>query len=845
MKPRLVLAVLLPFLALGLQWVAWAWIRPFVWFLFFPAVFFSARFSGFWGGVLSTILSTVIVIFFFIPPQLSWKIDNPANLYSVGLFLVMGGLFSDSQGRLRQAREKIARALNESERANEKIAELYHKSLELDELKTQFFANVSHELRTPLTLIMSPLARRVNGSDLPEEIRREDVMMLRNARLLHRHVSDLLDIAKLESGQMSGQYARLDIGGLVRALVSQFDSLAKDRKIDYRYDGVSALQIEADGEKVQRILLNLLSNAFKFTPENGRITVRLRQASDMAVIEVQDDGPGVPADQRERIFERFCQVDGGAQRRFGGTGLGLTIVKEFTELHGGDVRVLEAPGGGALFVVQLPLQAPPGVTVSDGAVRFDLDRQIVEELQPAAREVASRDPAGFSADTPLVLVVEDNVDMNAFVADSLRQYYRVACAFDGREGLERALALHPDLILSDVMMPNMSGDQMVRELRRQKILADIPVLMLTAKTDDTLRVSMFESGVQGYISKPFVVEEMLARVGGLIKGRKQVEAELRSSELTYRSLFENMMNGYAHCLMLFEDGKPRDFIYLDVNEAFETQTGLKDVVGRRASDVIPGIREADPGLLESYGRVAMGGAPERFETYVETLGMWFSISVYSPRHDHFVALFDVITERKTAEEQLMVSEERLQLALDATGDGLWDWNLRRGTAFLTQHCREMTGYDLAGDETPGFDFFTRTVHPDDLSQVLANLDAHLQGKIPTSEFDYRLPTPSGEIKWMRGRGRVVERDASGAALRMVGTITDISIAKAAEDALRCQTEELAERNAELERFNRATVGRELDMIALKQQINDLSRQLGREPPYPLPCVNSQISGTPS
>ena len=191
-----------------------------------------------------------------------------------------------------------------------------------------------------------------------------------------------------------------------------------------------------------------------------------------------------------------------------------------------------------------------------------------------------------------------------------------------------------------------------------------------------------------------------------------------------------------------------------------------------------------------------------------------------------------VTEMKQSEERLRISEERLQLALDATKDGLWDWDLRTGQAYLTPYYYDLTGYKPE-DVKADFEFFKRTVHPDDLPHVLETLEAHIEGKTPACDYDYRLVTSTGEIKWMTGRGKVVERDAGGQALRMIGTISDIGERKAAEEALQGQAEELAQRNEELERFNRAMVGREMDMIALKKRINALCLQLGLEPPFAL------------
>jgi PAS domain S-box-containing protein len=414
-----------------------------------------------------------------------------------------------------------------AEASNEKITQLYQKTLELDKLKSQFFANVSHELRTPLTLIMAPLERRQRNADLSEAERHENEVMLRNARQLYRHVTDLLDAAKLESGRMTLNWAQVDLAGLTRSMASHFESVAAEHHVTYEVVVPDSLHAEADSEKLQRVLINLLSNAFKFTPDGGAIRVRLTDRDGSAVLEVEDNGPGVPSDMRIAVFERFRQVEGDARRRYGGTGLGLAIVKDLVELHGGTVMLDEAPGGGALFSVRLPLIAPAG-KVSGTAMPLDevIDRQAVEEL--AIRGKTTDDLLAGNA--PLVLVVEDNADMNDFIATTLRPHYRVITARDGREGLDKALAVCPDLILSDIMMPVMSGDEMVTTLRLQPGMENTPIIMLTAKADDELRLQLLKQGVQAYISKPFSTDELLAQAGTLLASRQRTLGELKRSE---------------------------------------------------------------------------------------------------------------------------------------------------------------------------------------------------------------------------------------------------------------------------------------------------------------------------
>ncbi len=534
------IAILIPFIALGLQWVLWEYIAPFVWFLFFPAVFFSARLGRLKGGLISTILSALIVVYFFISPQLSWEIKNPYNLFSVGMFIVMGVLFSDIQERFWAANQRTKTLLSETQTANKKITQLYEKTRELDELKTQFFANVSHELRTPLTLILAPVQKAIQSSKLDPELRHDLDVVQRNARFLHKHVNDLLDVSKLDAGQMTIRYSQIDLAQLIRVLASQFNVIAEERHIQYQVEADGSVPAQVDPEKYQRILLNLLSNAFKFTPDGGKIKLALSVEADDAVLQVYDSGPGIPGDRRGVVFERFRQLEGHASRKHGGTGLGLSIVKEFVELHHGQVEAGDSPEGGAMFTVRIPLSAPADAVINPAPVEMEVtaSQQLVDELFMERIQIADPVRADMP-DAPLILVVEDSPDMNEFISSALAKKYRVSTARNGQDGLEKALALKPDLIVTDVMMPIMSGDQMVLAIREHADLKDVPIVMLTAKADDKLRTEMLQAGVQDYINKPFTVAELHARIGNLLNARRLGVEALRESDKKYRELFEN------------------------------------------------------------------------------------------------------------------------------------------------------------------------------------------------------------------------------------------------------------------------------------------------------------------
>jgi PAS domain S-box-containing protein len=422
---------------------------------------------------------------------------------------------------------------------NADLQALLERIRELDEIKTQFFANVSHELRTPLALIIGPAQRLMDerSTMTPHERLESAGVIARNARILLKHVNDLLDLSKLEAEKLKIELRDADVASLVRRMASNFDVLAGDRAIDYRVEAPDGVVCAVDPEKLERALMNLLSNAFKFAPDGGRIRCALRVTSKEVVIAVEDSGVGVEPELRRVIFERFRQGEGGANRQFGGTGLGLAIAKEFVEMHRGALDVLDSSLGGALFRITLPNhrlhpeQAVPAERGLDSAVISG----ILEELRPSAVPRATEPEK--PATTTTILLVEDNLDMNRFTSQSLRAEYEVISAFNGQEGLEKAVAMRPSMIVSDIMMPVMSGVEMIAEIRKRPELAETPILILSAKADEELKAKLLEDGAQDFITKPFSERDLLVRVRNLIGSRQSREHERREAavnEALYR-----------------------------------------------------------------------------------------------------------------------------------------------------------------------------------------------------------------------------------------------------------------------------------------------------------------------
>jgi class 3 adenylate cyclase/anti-sigma regulatory factor (Ser/Thr protein kinase) len=282
--------------------------------------------------------------------------------------------------------------------------------------------------------------------------------------------------------------------------------------------------LEGDSRQLKKVLYNLLSNAFKFSdPQTGQVWIRLAFKDQSLELEVEDNGIGIPRQQLARIFDRFTQVEGGATRRYEGSGIGLALVKEIVALHGGTISVESDLGRGSIFTITLPR----GNVTKDHVlgVSDEEDDQTFLPPQPIERQVDPHTPATVKLNAPLVLVVDDNADMRSYVERILRKDYRIVLAKDGAEAFEQAQRQHPELIVTDVMMPKMSGHDLLQAVRHHKALRSVPIIFLTARAGTEARVESLDAGADDYLSKPFDELELLARVGNLIRTRAQ-EREL-------------------------------------------------------------------------------------------------------------------------------------------------------------------------------------------------------------------------------------------------------------------------------------------------------------------------------
>jgi signal transduction histidine kinase/DNA-binding response OmpR family regulator/ligand-binding sensor domain-containing protein len=402
------------------------------------------------------------------------------------------------------------------------------KLQEMDEMKSRFFANISHEFRTPLTLILGPLETLLSQTKDPE--RKQNLrLMYGNARRLQRLIDQLLDLSKLRSGRMALRVRPMNVAAFVRAVTISFASLAERRRIRLSFSGPEeGLRLYVDRDKLEKIVSNLISNALKFTPEGGEVSVavtpvRTEAGRGFVEIAVADTGVGIAPEHLEKVFDRFYQVDDSSTRSDGGTGIGLALAKELVELHRGQIWAESEPGKGATFFVRLPLgkeHLQPHEIAAGDSLTDDIGTEVTEDGPGETAEITPA--AAAPKDAPLLLIVEDNTDVRSYMRCHLQGTYRIIEAEHGVAGFERAVAEIPDLIISDVMMPEMDGFELCEKLKTDPRTSHIPVILLTARASAESKIEGLETGADDYITKPFNVKELEIRGHNLIEQRRRL-----------------------------------------------------------------------------------------------------------------------------------------------------------------------------------------------------------------------------------------------------------------------------------------------------------------------------------
>lgn len=482
---------------------------------------------------------------------------NVYVLVLTGIIVVAGNYVFN---RLR-FREFVLR--HELDLNRKKLEESNQKLMELDQIKSRFFANISHELRTPLTLLIAPLENLMQrfGRAVDEETRGTFQTMHANGMRLLKLINDLLDLVRLESGRMEVKREPLALTEFVKGLASAAKQVADDKRLKLEtYVDPQIGAVLGDRDKLEKILLNLVFNALKFTPAGGKVEVRAEKQGEELVIAVADTGMGISEKNLPHVFDRFWQADGSSKRKYQGVGIGLALVKELVEIQGGKVSVTSEEGKGTTFTLRLPFQkaeatstAAAPVSTPESGVAPAVSGTVTSEewlanlyrraelfpsvtpVQDSMRPVES----ATNGSRQTLLVADDEPDMLRFLKSQLSSHYRVIEATDGQQAVDMSAQFLPDIILLDMMMPEKDGLQACKEIRERTSTHSIPVVLLTARADEETKLAALEAGASDFLAKPFSTTELHVRIKNLVESheyQRRVSKQKQALETTLDQL---------------------------------------------------------------------------------------------------------------------------------------------------------------------------------------------------------------------------------------------------------------------------------------------------------------------
>ncbi len=707
---------------------------------------------------------------------------------------------------------QIATAVQNA-RAAEEERERLEALAEIDRAKTTFFSNVSHEFRTPLTLMLGPLQDLLSRSQTHlSPIAKEQLELVnRNGARLLRLVNTLLDFSRIEAGRVQGVYQATDLAAFTSELASVFRS-ATDRAglrlvVDCRAMGEP---VYVDRDMWEKIVLNLLSNAFKFTFE-GEIEVSLSRVGNAAELRVRDTGVGIPADAIPTLFERFHRVPNTRSRTFEGSGIGLALVHELVKLHSGSMRVESEVEKGSTFIVSIPLgqdhlagqqlggprslssTAIGGKPYVEEALRWlpDTTEPFAESLPPDDELIPVPCPpsAGDSATRRRILVADDNSDMRQYLVRLLAEHYAVEAVSDGQAALDSVRQRPPDLVLTDVMMPNVDGFALLGELRSDPATRTIPIILLSARAGEESRIEGVEHGADDYLIKPFSARELLARVQThleMARIRKDSEAALRRRTEQFETLLNEAPLG-----VYLVDG---DLRILAVNPPARRIFGtIQDAVGRDFSEVMHHIRKAEYAdrVVEQFRHTLETGKPhyvpesviDDSDHGVPEIYEWQINRIQLPEGNYgVVCYFRDITRQVIFRERIAESEKRLRLASEAAELGIGYWYVDEDKIeWQNERAYEIFGRTREDSEFNVAEFREKICHPDDRPEF----ERLLMQTIQTGKrffFVGRVYRRDGVCVWLEIIAQVEHR-ADGSPFRLLGSIADVTERKRAEEAL--------------------------------------------------------------
>ncbi|MBN3990128.1 MAG: response regulator [Nostoc sp. NMS2] len=649
---------------------------------------------------------------------------------------------------------------------------------EIDRAKTVFFSNVSHEFRTPLTLMLGPLEETLANCAtlLPANEREQLEMVQRNGLRLLKLVNSLLDFSRIEAGRVQASYEPTDLATFTAELASVFRSAVERAGMELSVNCPSLpAPVYVDREMWEKIVLNLLSNAFKFTMA-GKIAVSLQWANEHIEFVVKDTGIGIPAEEIPHLFERFHRVKGAQGRTFEGSGIGLSLVQELVQMHGGTVMATSVLRAGSCFTVSIPtgyahlpldrISAPRTLaSTALGAIPYleEALRWLPEEESRGRREAGGEEiiqedytyinssptPSASPAPLPLrtsarILLADDNADMRDYVKRLLSQQYEVESVADGLAALDAARGRVPDLVLTDVMMPGLDGFGLLQELRTDPQTKKVPIILLSARAGEEARVEGLEAGADDYLIKPFSARELLARVEAALKMARlreegmQREQGLRIEAEVAKAHLETVLAGIQDQFFVLD----REWRYTFVNDRVAEVVGIQkeELLDRIIWEVFPDVAKS-----EFYTQVHWAMAQQtvvQFEYFYPPWQRWFENRVY-PFGEGVSVFVTEISDRKQAEKALRESEERFRNMADNAPFMVWVTDTSSYCTYLSKSWYDFT--DQSEETGLGFGWLN-AVHPEDYDDV-RNIFLEASKLCEAFRMEYRLRRKDGEYRW--------------------------------------------------------------------------------------------------